>query len=532
MIAKRRGNVALVLPPVLLLIAFWSTSFYGLDFGTHWDENAAKFDSVRGSVNTGVFLQASESLEGYTYGGVNYLLTWVGFTPELLQYLRKGPVTREGLSAVISPINHSLPIRLRVRAIYLVVSSLSILWLFLLAIVLGRSRVEAFLGAAILSGSWEFAYHSRWMAPDGVMAQFCLLSVLCLAVGHAWKKLGWFYLGSIAIGLTIGTKYPGGLILPFFLAGAGYSLWRESHSVLHVGTHTLGFIGTAGLTFVLTTPGAVLDPFRFFAHMRALRDYYAAGWFGYTVKPGIHHFYVIFRYFLVQVFSHYRAISIVFGTFGLVGSICLVWEAQMVGLLVVGFSLAYLAYFSQQAAMIVRNLLVVLPFLCLATARGITTLAERLSPAKRIVVWSFVGALLAVNLGWEIYTAQQIGRRLDSRYFLQAFTQYVQKSDKDVFFVSAKLASALHGNQAHLPENMLTDPKRPYTKVAFLQTEGPDVFWPTWPSDWFGMYETTFGALEVNLDAYPTFVGNQRILVVTAAHFKRLPINEAAMLTP
>jgi len=30
--------------------------------------------------------------------------------------------------------------------------------------------------------------------------------------------------------------------------------------------------------------------------------------------------------------------------------------------------------------------------------------------------------------------------------------------------------------------------------------------------------------LEVNLDAYPTFIGNPRILILTATNFRKLPI--------
>ena len=36
--------------------------------------------------------------------------------------------------------------------------------------------------------------------------------------------------------------------------------------------------------------------------------------------------------------------------------------------------------------------------------------------------------------------------------------------------------------------------------------------------------DKTFGAMEVNLEAYPTFVGNERILVVARKHLARLPI--------
>ena len=58
----------------LVLICFFWTSFYGLNFGAHWDEARAKLDSVRDSVNTGWFIQgASGESNGmnYNYGGVN-----------------------------------------------------------------------------------------------------------------------------------------------------------------------------------------------------------------------------------------------------------------------------------------------------------------------------------------------------------------------------------------------------------------------------------------------------------------------------
>ena len=128
----------------------WS-SFYGLNFGTHWDENRGTFDSVRDSLRTGLLLQDSAlSVNGsnYNHGGVNYLLTWAGFAPEILRFCISGPRTLDGLSRLISPILYTRDSRFRVRAIYLVLSSLAIVWLFRLNLLLGRSRLEAFIAAA------------------------------------------------------------------------------------------------------------------------------------------------------------------------------------------------------------------------------------------------------------------------------------------------------------------------------------------------------------------------------------------------
>jgi len=44
------------------------------------------------------------------------------------------------------------------------------------------------------------------------------------------------------------------------------------------------------------------------------------------------------------------------------------------------------------------------------------------------------------------------------------------------------------------------------------------------------MYEVTFGSQEVNLDAYSTFAGNERIIVTSSEHFKKLPLKTAELL--
>src|SRR4051794_35476903 len=86
--------------PLVILICFLAVSFYGLDFGIQWDEPRAKLDSIKNTLTSGLFLQSSAETGGrsYNYGGVNYLLTWSGFTPEILQYFRKGQLTRAALS--------------------------------------------------------------------------------------------------------------------------------------------------------------------------------------------------------------------------------------------------------------------------------------------------------------------------------------------------------------------------------------------------------------------------------------------------
>jgi 4-amino-4-deoxy-L-arabinose transferase-like glycosyltransferase len=517
-----------------VLICFLWSSLYGLNFGTHWDETTAKFDSIKDTLKTGVFLQGAGETQGasYNYGGVNYMLTWLGFAPEVTHFLFHDDFTREKLSNAITPELYSLQSRLRVRQIYLVLCALSIVWLYALALVLGRSRLEAFLAAAILACSWEFAYHSRWIAPDGVMMQFGLLCFLCLAIGLARQSNRWFNVAAVAAGVAAGTKYPGVFVLPFLLIGAAYLERQRGSSARAAFQRILKLAAITVVTFVITSPAVLLDPFRFFAELKWQRTVYATSWYGYTIKPGMEHFLRLMKYFSFQLFSHYWGISIVLAALCIIGILAMVRERRLVTLLMLAFALLYVGYFSQQGAMIVRNLLVVVPVLCLASARGVMTVAHYARPRLRPVFAAVVAMLLAVNLGWEIYAALTIKFRNHFEHFVQQFANYVAQSPEETFFVSKKLTNVLQKSVGNIPSNIVADPQAAYTKVAFLQTESADIFWEKWPSNWWGMYETTFGPLEVNLEAYSTFIGNQRILVTTVEHFRRLPIKQAVLLEP
>jgi hypothetical protein len=208
------------------------------------------------------------------------------------------------------------------------------------------------------------------------------------------------------------------------------------------------------------------------------------------------------------------------------GLLALAKESRLITFLMMGFCLSYLVLFSAQKLLFVRNLLVLLPFLSLAAARGIEVLGRRLGGTGMRVWYGVIGVALTVNFGWEVYAAGQIGHRSDLDYFLRKFEDHAQGSTSDTFLVSAELLVRLNRLPDSLPANIGTRTDAPYTKVAFLQSEGPDVFWEKWPANRWDTYEKTFGGLEVNLEAYPTFIGtgNERILVVDRERMNSLPV--------
>ena len=522
-----------LLPVVPVLVCFLWASFYGLNFGVHWDEATAKFLSIKDTLQTGVFLQGGNTPgAAYNYGGLNYLLTWAGFAPEISHFLIHDPFTLEAFSAAIRPGLFELPVKMRVRKLYLLLCALSIVWLYSLTLVLGRSRIEALLAAAILAASWEFAYHSRWIAPDVVMMQFALLSFLCLAMGMTRKTERWFYFAAVAAGLATGTKYTGALVLPFVVAGVSHMQWRESRSLSSILKWSTRLIGMAVVTFVTTSPGILLDPFHFVGEIKYQQHIYATSWFGYTVRAGLPHLSAILKYFSLVLFSHYWFISVVFALFCIVGLVALTLELRSPSLLAIVFTVVYVGYFSAQAVMIVRNLLVVVPFLCLGAARGIIVFSERLGTRSRLIFATILAISFAVNYGWEVYSAVQIKHRYHPEYFSKQFLDYVSKSPSGTVLLSTKLLNHLQQSTHQIPQNLVNNPDLPHSKVAFLQSEGPDVHWENWPSNWWGMYEVTFGSQEVNLDAYPTFVGNERIIVTSSEHFKKLPLKAAELHAP
>lgn len=521
-------------PPVLLLVLFWSTSFYGLDFGVHWDEDRAKFDAIKKSIDRGILLQSIEEMNGYgyNYGGVNYWLTWTGMSPELVKWFVKGPRTQDAWSAAMGPIVFTPKIRMRVRAIYVVLSSLAIVWLYCLCLVLERTRLEATLAAAFLTFSWEFAYHARWVAPDVIMMQFALLAVLCMAIAMKRRSLGWFYWSAIVVGLTAGTKYPGVLLLPFVVIAAAQMLWYERPSLRYVLKHAVFLSGTTVLTFVASTPGSVLDPFRFRQQIAEQQAMYALGFFGYSVRPGLPHVGEMVKYFLLQGLSHYWSISILLGVFCILGVLALARERKLLTILVTGFLVVYLGLFSRQAAMLVRNMIVVFPFLCFAAARGVNVVSQRIGSYGARALRAAIGIVLLVNLGWEVSAARQIGNRSDLEYFRREFEDYAQSQPKDTFFVSADLLTSLNRLPDPLPANVTGKPDAAFTKVALFQSEGPDTHSLNWPANFWNTYDKTFGAQEVNLEAYPTFVGNERILVVSKESLARLPVTPQSLAVP
>ena len=248
------------------------------------------------------------------------------------------------------------------------------------------------------------------------------------------------------------------------------------------------------------------------------------------MSPGVPHFLAILQYFGLQLFSHYWALSVALSFFCVLGLISLLRERRLFSYLAAGFVLIYLVFFSLQAAMLVRNLLVVVPILCLAVARGVTLTAERLHSGRKYLLYVSVGAVLIVNLGWEVRAASEIRKRETPEYFLKKFADYLNDSPKDTFLVSEELSKALDAFRAPAPGNVVTNPEAPHTKVAFFQSEEPIFFWETWPSN-RGAFTRKFLHLWRSTSKHLRSL-ETRESSMTTKNFKTLPIDEWDLAGP
>src|SRR5262249_61206819 len=98
---------------------------------------------------------------------------------------------------------------LAVRQLFIVLSALAIVWVYGAALALRRPWWEAFVAAAGVGLSWEYAYHARWVAPDCILTMWAALTLFMLALFHRSGRALWLYAAAVAAGLAARPKVQG-----------------------------------------------------------------------------------------------------------------------------------------------------------------------------------------------------------------------------------------------------------------------------------------------------------------------------------
>ena len=239
---------------VLTYIAIIGTK--STDIGHHWDERLT-IRPLKNSAETGLLLP-----RWYKYPSIIYDISLVAAASKVIGDLDS--LGKEPDKIVKYLVSSSF--KLYLRKVFFLLSICSGLAIYFFVRTLSGSAWTGFFAALALITSFEFIYHARWIATDSILAFFVSCSLasqyqLLVSEGNRAKHF-WVILSSVLAGLCIGTKYTGGIVLvPLLLAIA---LAPKPHPQRrHTILLAIASILIAGLTFVVTTPGSILEPVRF-----------------------------------------------------------------------------------------------------------------------------------------------------------------------------------------------------------------------------------------------------------------------------
>ncbi|HEX5836427.1 MAG TPA: phospholipid carrier-dependent glycosyltransferase [Anaerolineales bacterium] len=450
----------------------------------------------------------------YNYPSMIYDLTVLSVSPEIIStYVSDRSTFRDVMSQRLWGKEASEVFRPRARMLFLGITSLSLLWIYLLVYIWTKQWPQALLSSAILASSWEFAYHARWIAPDSILMQFGILTLLLVFIAlHSYgrRRYIWLIAAAIAAGMACGTKYFGGLFLvPVFIGG--YKLLRDAgakwSSTL---TLFLGLAAAFSLTFLIITPGALLDTGRMIEDIQFEINHYRSGDMGYTVHRGWEHLSLLFVYLFGVFFSNSIWLSALFSVFVPVGLYFLLkWNWKAVETWVfLSVPVLFIPYMSQQQVLMVRNYLLLFPFLAILCAKGLSAVwnsrpFQSSLVARTIFVAGLVSALL-INYNWLHAAAQSIPASASTDR-PQELRKYLLANRETPFYLSPEARGLIDSNEF---TNVVHDPALAekfifvFKEVNFPLANRPNV------------YDPVFGPYEINLDYYPSWNEDGRIVVM------------------
>ena len=517
----RMRSLFLVAPVLLPLVLFTVTDLRGVDFGYHWDEVGWQVRPVRDMVASGSLMPPAA-----IYPAVAKWLVLLPTVPVAMRAIAAAGRTPRTVQAAMVAAMDAPGYLLTVRCVFIVVSALAILWVYLAALALRRSWWEAFVASACLAFSWEYAYHARWVATDCIAVQFSALALLMLALFHrsGAAKPRWLYAAAVAAGLATGSKYPCVFVLvPVMLSSVLTLPLRPVRAQL---TRLVAVVGITVVVYLVTTPATLFDPFNFIEKSQWITAAYKKGHVAsHAARSVWHHWELVLIYLSLAYFSPYPALSLALFA-GVVGG-AIVWlrDDRRVGAVLLSLPVVFLLVFCFRIlGVVVRNYLFLVPFLALLAARGIAE-AARLLPF-RWARWSFAAAVafaFLLEAVWLVRAGESI-RHFDPMSQVRSAVAYVGDHDKTQFRLSHQVRELAAQQHLQLPPNVTEGPDAAMV-VFFARAEGPSQY--DWKTNDFWLTKAVFGTREVNISWYGGWIGRDRVVVMTMEKAKAAQIELA-----
>lgn len=533
----RRQTVCAVVLSVVFAFHL-HTQFEGVDFGSHWDE-PLHFSAAQRMLASGTMLPGF-----YLYPSMIYDLFMVGTAPDLVSAYRAAEprlkkchdmsfaagleLQRQNITEVLTGLRETFGRRehhLRVRTVFISISALAIIWVYLTVLFLGRTPEEALLAAAVQASSWEVAYHSRWIACDTVTMQFGILTTLLSVLAIKSVRSNWpLWLAAVAAGLACGTKYTAGLTLVTVLVAAWFPTALESRVRIRIMISVkIGLL--FGLTYLISTPATLLEPMLFWTHFAYMPHAYKLGWFGHSVTAGLPHLLRNIQYLAVSSLSPFAGVSLLLFASSIWGLTRYAAASRRTGAILLVYPVSMLLVMSMQWAFIVRNLMPILPFLAIGAAHGIASLIEAVRNSKAKIILAGIAAMMMLaNLGWLAFAASTIRERGQPEYLVK-FERYVRYHSSYTYGTSPRVLGELSRLGLAVPENLTTNLARADYVCLYHREVLGDICW--FPAQNPFMTRTWFGPREVNINYYPDWNGDDHLLVMHRTVFAQLPAEVA-----
>lgn len=535
---QNRENFFCIVLFLITWILFLWMELRGIDFGPHPDEHRI-LRTVQRAVQTGIFLP-----QEYYYPSFSFWISVVALTPELTsftfdvvsrikaEYLPPVDMA-EQYKKITSPQKvselcaflSSQEYLFRVRTFYIFITSFSGLWIFLAVILLRKSFLEAYVASLLFFGSFEVAYHARWAMPDTIQLQFSALTLLFLSLAYARpnQTKWWIRAGIISTACACSSKYQGGILL---LSVLSMAYWIQRSTSLYVSFFRevfflfLLFTGT----FFLTSPGCFLQPFLFMDHLTLDIALYKIGFGGYTVGKFFEHTQLLLIYLSLSFFSPYWWIALVCFLSSFLGIYAFYREQKGLFLVLFVAPFFYFIYMISNAVMVVRNYLLLVPFLILLVTRGLFFLLSLCCTQKptrqKAILYSGIFVFFVFNFTWQYQSSESILNKNDKVIHREQIWTFLQTHHLEKkMYLSPRIFSYL---KRFFPIETLPNVTSDLLQASHYiigTSEIDSESWYKWkanrPFTYF--YEIVAGPRDINFSYYPSWQANVKAICLPKA---------------
>lgn len=501
-----------LLASIVLTANFLITGLIGIDFGAHPDERE-HYEHMLTSAWSGSLLPGGY----YVYPS---LVHWVS-----LVAVGWWKITTGGLITEIGSDQFLIP----ARTIALVISSVGGLALYFA----GRRWAGAWAGftaAAIYLTSWHMAFHSRWLAPDAMLAS--ITAVFLCALIYRWMypdSRRWPIAVAALAGVATSTKYQGGVLLIAALGATlalhgGFREWRG------LARGWLRDILTFTIAFLLVTPGAVLEPSHFVRALLWNKDHYADGHIYFfniqaeTIYSSWDYVTAQVQYIATSLPSPSLLVSLAVTLLALLGAV-LAWRSNWkLTLCLILPPLLLLAYFATFIVFFARNFVLVLSVLALLAGFAVQWLATRsllvVSLTTRFLV---VAVVLVSAIGLWTAALSVADRGPEQRAALLA--EYALDNPRTCLVLGPQVRSELANYELVPTDGLTRETVLSTLDVRSLPGSTQLREWPSYKPGYF----TWLGSSEVDLNYYVQWTGESRYLVFSEEDAERVGLTDEVL---